>query len=177
MLKKIFALTLAMAASAAVAGAQRNSRGSNPIEFGIDGGITIGLESPTVTILSLPAQDFRMGFILNNTWEAEPRFGLTSIHSNGNSLTTYQLALGVLWHPGANPTGKGIYVRPFLGIAGTSVSGGGSNSNGILGIGLGAKLPFADRRLATRLEVNFANALGDGGGNQLGLLFGLSFFH
>ena len=174
--RKLFVLVLSIATTSAAANAQR-ARGSNPIEFGIDGGIAFGLESPTVTVLSLPVQDFRMGFILNNTWEAEPRFGLTSIHSSGNSLTTYQLALGVLWHPGANPTGKGIYVRPFLGIAGASVSGGGSNSNGILGIGLGAKLPFSDRRLATRLEANFANALGDGGGKQLGLLFGLSFFH
>jgi hypothetical protein len=176
MLRKLFVLVLAIAATSAVANAQR-ARGSNPIEFGIDGGLVIGLESPTVTVLSLPVQDFRMGFILNNTWEAEPRFGLNSIRSNGNSLTTYQLSLGVLWHPGHNPTGKGIYVRPFLGVAGISVSGGGSNSNGILGIGLGAKLPFSDRRLATRLEANLANALGDGGGTQLGLLFGLSFFH
>ena len=176
MLKEIFVLSVALTLTAGVAEAQR-SRGSNPIEFGIDGGLSFGTSSPTVTVISLPVQDFRMGFILNNTWEAEPRFGLTSVHQSGNSLTSYQLALGVLWHPGANPTGKGIYVRPFLGIAGASVSGGGSDSNGLLGIGLGAKLPFASRRLATRLEANYTNALGNGGGDQIGLLFGLSFFH
>ena len=176
MLRKLSVVVLALATTAAAANAQR-SRGPWPHEYGIDAGLTIGLESPSVTILSLPAQDFRMGFILNNTWEAEPRFGLTSIHSEGNSVTTYQLALGVLWHPGGNPTGKGLYVRPFIGIVGASVSGGGSDSNGLLGVGVGTKLPFADRRLAARLEANLASALGDGGGTQLGLLAGLSFFH
>jgi hypothetical protein len=175
MLRKILVFTLILASSAGVAGAQRNSRGSNPLELGIDGGINFIFANPTVTILSLPAQDFRLGFILNNSWEAEPRVGLNSIHSNGASLTTYQLALGLLWHPGANPTGKGVYVRPFVGMTGVSGSGV-SNNNGLLGVGLGAKIPFGDHRLATRVEANYAANLGNGGNNQIGLLFGLSFF-
>jgi hypothetical protein len=175
MIKKTFLLALALAASAGVAGAQRNSRGY-PIEFGVDGGIAFVFSSPTVTVLSLPAQDFRVGFILDNTWELEPRFGLNSISSNGNHVTSYQAALGVLYHLRKNPTGKGAYLRPFLGLSGVSTTGG-SDSNGLVGIGLGAKLPFGDRRLATRLEANLAQGLGSGSDAQLGLLFGLSFFH
>jgi hypothetical protein len=175
MIRKTLFLSLALAATAGVAGAQRNSRGY-PIEFGIDGGIAFVFSDPTVTVLSLPAQDFRVGFILNNTWEVEPRFGLNSISSNGNHVTTYEAALGVLWHLRKNPTGKGAYLRPFLGLTGVSTDAG-SDSNGLIGIGLGAKLPFGDRRLATRLEANLASGLGDGSNAQLGLLFGLSFFH
>ena len=175
MLRKILVLSVALAATSAVAGAQRNSRGY-PIEFGIDGGISFVFSDPTVTLLSLPAQDFRVGFILNPAWEAEPRFGLNSASSNGNHLTTYEAALGVLYHLRKNPTGKGAYLRPFLGLSGISTDAG-SDSNGFIGIGVGAKLPFGGRRLATRLEANLAQGLGDGSDAQLGLLFGLSFFH
>jgi hypothetical protein len=106
----------------------------------------------------------------------EPRFNLNSIHSNGASLTTYDFALGVVYQPDGDRVGKGFYGRPFIGVSGASGSGGGSTNNGYLGLGLGLKLPFADRRLATRMEANYAHGFGNGGGNQIGLLLGLSFF-
>ncbi|HMG12249.1 MAG TPA: hypothetical protein VK571_03665, partial [Gemmatimonadaceae bacterium] len=62
---------------------------------------------------------------------------------------------------------------PFLGIIGVSVDGPGDDNTGVVGIGAGLKLPFADRRLATRLEANYSHS---DGSNLLGLLFGLSWF-
>ena len=84
------ALTLA----ASSAEAQRSSRGaSSPIELGIDGGVIFGLDNPNVSIVSLPVQDFRIGFLVTPRWEMEPRFNLTSIHGGGVSATSYSLSL------------------------------------------------------------------------------------
>lgn len=157
--------------------AQRSSgRGSTPIELGIDGGVIFGLDNPKVSVVSLPLQDFRVGFLVSPRWELEPRFNLTSVHGGGFSATDYSFELGALYQPGGDRVGKGLYARPFLGLAGTSVSGGGSDHNGFGGFGLGVKLPFNDRRLATRLEAAYSHTFGNGGANAIGLLFGLSFF-
>ena len=157
--------------------AQRSSgRGSTPIELGIDGGVIFGLDNPKVSVVSLPLQDFRIGFIVSPKWELEPRFNLTSVHGGGFSATDYSFELGALYQPAGDRVGKGLYARPFLGLAGTSVSGGGSDHNGFGGLGLGVKLPFQDRRLATRMEAAYSHTFGNGGANAIGVLFGLSFF-
>ena len=79
--------------------------------------------------------------------------------------------------PAGDRVGKGFYLRPFLGVVGVSVSGGGGNDNsGYGGAGVGIKIPFADRRLATRMEANYAHGFSSGGSNQIGLTLGLSFF-
>ena len=176
-MKRLLLVAALVAIAAPTAGAQRrSSSGPHPVELGIDGGITFGLDNPKVTVVSLPAQDFRVGFFMSDFLELEPRFGLNSIHSGGNSLTTYNAEFGVLYMPSGDRVGKGVYFRPFLGISGASVSGGGSNSSGYAGIGAGLKLPLENRRLATRLEANFAHGFDNGGTNQIGLLFGLSFY-
>ena len=64
----------------------------------------------------------------------------------------------------------------FLGVVGVSVSGGGNDNSGYGGAGVGIKIPFADRRLATRMEANYAHGFSSGGSNQIGLTLGLSFF-
>ena len=95
----------------------------------------------------------------------------------GVSLRTYSLELGALYHFGGYNKGSNLYVRPFAGIAGV---GGdlGSGSDGFMGAGLGIKLPFANRRLATRLEANLGHAFTAGGGSTgLGMLFGISYFN
>jgi hypothetical protein len=78
--------------------------------------------------------------------------------------------------PSGDRVGKGLYFRPFLGVSGASASGAGSNNSGYAGIGGGLKIPFENRRLATRLEGNFAHGFDNGGTNQLGILFGLSYY-
>jgi len=167
---------LALVLMAPIAQAQRSSqRGSSPIEFGIDGGVTFGLDNPNVTLVSLPVQAFRVGFLMTPTLEVEPRVNLNSIHGGGASLTTYDIGVGVLYQPAGDRVGKGLYGRPFIGVSGFSGSGASDNS-GYAGLGVGLKIPFADRRLATRMEANYAHGFGGGGSNQIGLLIGLSFF-
>jgi hypothetical protein len=176
MMKRLVVLGVAaLVITAPAAKAQRStSRGSTPIELGIDGGVIFGLDAPRVTVVSLPLQDFRIGFLVTDDLAIEPRFNLNSVHGNGASVTTYDFALGLVYQP--DRVGKGFYGRPFIGVSGASVSGGGSTNNGYLGLGLGLKLPFADRRLATRMEANYAHGFNNGGFNQIGLLIGLSFF-
>jgi hypothetical protein len=165
---------LSLALVAPVAEAQRGSRGSSgPVELGIDGGITFGLDDPNFTIVSLPTQVFRVGYFLNDRFEIEPRLSVTSASGGGTSITAYSFEAGLLYQPHGDRVGKGLYFRPFVGIVGASVSGGGDDNTGVVGIGAGLKLPFADRRLATRLEANYSHS---DGSNLLGLLFGLSWF-
>jgi hypothetical protein len=165
----------ALILAASPAEAQRSSRrASTPIELGIDGGVLFGLDDPKASVVSLPLQDFRIGFLVTPKWEIEPRFALTSIHVSGVSGTDYSFALGALYQPSGDRVGKGLYGRPFIGVSGTGGTGGG-DSNGFAGLGLGLKLPFDDQRLATRLEANYTHGF-SGGGNAIGILVGLSFF-
>ena len=180
MTKKLVVLgVMLLAAASPTAQAQRSSRGSNPIELGIDGGILFGLDNPKTTLLSLPVQDFRIGFLVTDRLAFEPRVHLNMISGSGSRLTTYAFEIGLVYSPAGDRVGNGLYGRPFMGISGFSASGGGpgsSDNSGYAGLGVGLKLPFADRRLATRLEANYAHGFSNGGTNQIGLLFGLSFF-
>jgi hypothetical protein len=178
MMKRLLVLsftTLVLAAPAAKA--QRSQRASTPIELGIDGGVFFGLETPRTTVVSLPVQSFRVGFLVTDDLALEPRAGINSIHSGGASATIYDFQLGVVYQPARERAGRGLYGRPFIGVSGVNVSGaGGNNSSGYMGLGLGLKIPFADRRLATRMEANYEHGFGGGGSNLIGLLIGLSFF-
>ncbi len=168
---------MALALIAPLAQAQRGShRGSGQIELGIDGGIIFGLDAPKVTVVGLPLQSFRLGYFLSPNVEIEPRFSISSISGGGNSITTYTLDAGLLFQPSGDRVGNGLYLRPFAGFSGVNVSGPGDLHSGHLGVGLGVKLPFADRRLATRLETNFTHGFSGGGSNAIGVLIGLSFF-
>jgi hypothetical protein len=175
-MKKILAFGIAAIVSLAPAAhAQRSSQRSNPIEFGVDGGAIFGLDAPRVTVVALPLQDFRVGFLVSDNLELEPRFNINSIHGNGGSVTTYSFEVGALYQPAGDRVGNGFYGRPFIGVSGVHVTGT-SNNSGYMGIGAGLKIPFSDRRLATRMEANYAHGFSNGGSNQIGLLIGLSFF-
>lgn len=162
--------------------AQASSPG---VELGVDAGISFGLDDPHTTSITVPIQAFRVGMFLGDKVELEPRVALSSAHSEGTTVTVYRFELGALFQPGGNPIGTGLYIRPFGGIVGGSVSTNactdlgidcsGSDSNGYAGGGVGIKIPFA-RRMATRLEANYAHVFGDASANEIGLTFGLSFF-
>lgn len=162
---------LALAMTASPADAQRASR---PVELGIDGGITFGLDDPNATLVNLPVQAFRVGFFVNDRVSIEPRFNFTSFSGGGVSAQSYAVELGALFHPGGY-RGRGLYIRPFGGILGFN-SDAGDDSDAYLGAGVGFRFPFADRRLATRVEGNLSHLFDDGGSTALGILFGLSFF-
>ena len=149
-----------------------------PLELGVDAGVDIGLGDNSTTVISIPAGSFRIGFPISPRTSLEPKLALTIITGGGETFTTYRGELGLLYHlgsdryPGAYQR-AGIYVRPFLGIVG--FSDGNSNSAGLLGAGLGLKMPIISR-LSSRFEANFAHQFGDGDSNSIGLLAGLSFF-
>jgi hypothetical protein len=177
MMKRLVVLSaLAIAVAAHAASAQRSSQRSGPIELGIDGGVSFLFASPTVTSVSLPVQDFRLGYFLNDKAEIEPRLSINSVHANGGGVTTYGFEVGLLLSQHGDRVGNGLYLRPFAGVTGVSVTGGGSNNSGNAGAGVGVKLPFEDRRLATRMEANYTRQFGNGGMNEIGVLIGLSFF-
>jgi hypothetical protein len=167
---------MALTFAAPSAHAQRARSSGGPIELGIDGGVTFGLDDPNITVVALPMQDFRIGYFASDKLELEPRFSINSLHGNGGSLTTYALELGLLLLPSGDRIGNGLYLRPFAGVSGVHVSNAGSTNSGYAGAGVGLKIPFADRRLATRMEANYAHGFSDGGSNQIGVTIGLSFF-
>lgn len=166
------AATLAFAATAA------SAQNPQPIELGVDAGVTIGLGDNSATVINIPAQALRAGFPIGTRTSLEPKLGMTIISGEGDTFTTYQGELGLLYslgsgrYPGAYQR-AGLYVRPFLGIVG--FSGSGSESNGYIGGGLGYKMPLLSR-LSARYEANFSHQFGDGDGNAIGLLAGLSFY-
>ncbi|HEX6573991.1 MAG TPA: outer membrane beta-barrel protein [Gemmatimonadaceae bacterium] len=173
-MKKI-TVTAALALFAATASAQAPSR---PIELGIDAAVDIRLGDDANTEISVPAPTFRIGFPISPRVSLEPKFGIRIRTDDDNTATTYRGELGLLYHlgsdryPGAFQR-AGIYVRPFVGISDTNP--GNSDASGLIGIGLGYKMPIISR-LSSRFEANFQHVFGDDDANVIGLLAGLSFF-
>jgi hypothetical protein len=148
---------------------------ANPVELGVDAAIAVALEDPRVTIIGIPIQQFRVGFFTSPTLSWEPSLALNHISGGGFDFTTISLSLGVLFHLSPDRTRSQVYLRPFAGF--TSVSNGVSETDPDLGFGLGFKAPFANRRLATRLEAFVEHTFADPEGiTSIGALFGLSFF-
>ena len=155
-----------------------------PIELGIDAGVSVGLGDNSVTVINIPAQAFRIGFFFDDNMSLEPKLSLNTITGSGATLTSYLFELGLLYHFYREGYGRRVsppsglrsafYVRPFVGIVGTS-GGGSSSTDAVLGAGIGMKVPLVSR-LASRFEANFAHRFGDASQNQIGLLAGLSFF-
>jgi hypothetical protein len=157
-------------------GADAQRRTSRPIEFGVDGGITIGFDDPNTTVVSIP-QAIRVGFFMTDRVSLEPRLNFDSFSQGGGSLRTYAAELGALFHPGGYRTGSRIYIRPFVGVEGVGGSGP-DDDDFYVGGGVGVKLPFWDRRFAARLEANLAHVFDEGDNDtRLGLLFGISAFN
>ena len=176
-------VVLSMLALSASATAQR-SRGAsmaNPSpEIGIDAGVTFGLGSPSLTVLSIPAQQIRLGFFVSPALSIEPTFGLQSVSGGGVSFTAYNVGAGLLYHFAPSRAASQFYVRPFVNVVGFSGDGPSSNS-AVFGVGGGLKVPLRDR-IASRFEANVQsverdNAIGAGGRDTaIGLLAGLSFY-
>jgi len=98
-MKRLLAFGAAMMFTAQAATAQRSQRGSTPIEFGIDGGVIFGLDAPRQTVVALPLQDFRIGFLVSDKVALEPRFNLNSRSGAGPSVTAYDFEMGVVYQP------------------------------------------------------------------------------
>jgi hypothetical protein len=172
---------LSMLAIASTASAQRTTRGSmtsaNPSpELGVDAGLMFTLDDPKVTTFQVPIQGIRMGFYVSPAVSIEPSFRLnTTSFSGAGSITDYGVGLGLLYHFSTSRMANQMYVRPFIGLDGSS---GGGNSDSIFsfGAGFGVKVPVGSR-FASRFEANFSHASNDGATqNAIGLLAGLSVY-
>lgn len=146
-----------------------------PIEYGIDAGVAFDLDDPNETVVDIPARHVRIGWFANDRVSLEPQFGLRSVSGGAADRTDWTIALGLLWHFGIGRPYAGLFTRPFIGVSG--FSNGTSEADPHVGIGVGMKWPFANRRFAARGEVNYAHEFADPEDrDQIGLLLGLSFF-
>ena len=179
-MRRILSLAaLSILTLSASAGAQRSSSysASPSPEIGMDAGLIFGLSTPSTTTFQLPLQQIRMGFFLSPVLSIEPTVGFTSFSGGGFSGTDYNIGAGLLYHFSPSRAANQFYVRPFLGINGSS-GDLGSGSTVAFGVGGGLKMPLRDR-IATRFEATFAHQGGQNGGpaqDALGLLAGLSFY-
>ncbi|MGI9044209.1 MAG: hypothetical protein ACR2GK_08815 [Gemmatimonadaceae bacterium] len=177
MLKPIAATLAALALGAVTAGAQATD-GPDPLELGVDAGITIGFGDNSRTSIDIPVSSARVGFPIGRRTSLEPKFRINVTTGDGDTFTSYRAEMGLLYHlgssryPGAYHR-AGMYVRPFLGVSG--FSNGASSSSSLVGFGFGFKQPIVSR-LSSRFEANVAQHFGDRDGAELGLLAGLSFF-
>lgn len=172
-LLSLAAASTVYAQAAATAGVHER----NPVELGMDAGVSIGLDDPSYTTISIPVQSIRAGFMISPRFSLEPSLGLTYMHFSGESLTQYRALVGLLYHFQMNRHANQWYVRPFAGITGVSGSGS-SDTQAEIGGGLGIKIPMA-ARVSTRFEANFEHGFKSGdvaSSNAIGILAGLSFF-
>jgi outer membrane protein with beta-barrel domain len=171
----------ALLAIASTASAQRTNRGRSTLEnpspeLGVDAGLMFTLDDPKVTVFSLPIQGIRAGFFVSPAVEIEPSLRLNSVSvSGGGSETDYGVAVGLLYHFSTSRAANQLYVRPFIGVDGTS-GGGQSSSVFDFGGGFGVKVPVGDR-FASRFEANLTHSSQNGiSQNAIGLLAGLSVY-
>ncbi len=148
---------------------------ANPVELGIDAALAVTIDDPRVATLGIPVQQFRVGFHQSPTLSIEPTLAINYISIEGfGDLSTISLGVGLLFHTSPNRARGRAYFRPFGGF--TKISDGGDTSPNI-GVGVGYTAPFADRRLATRLEGLLNHTVVDGDDTtSIGVMFGLSFF-
>ncbi len=177
MRKTLSATLAALALGAVTAGAQATS-GPDPLELGVDAGITIGFGDNSSTRIDIPVSSARIGFPIGRRTSIEPKVRINVVTGDGDTFTSYRAELGALYHlgssryPGAYHR-AGMYVRPFLGASG--YANGSDYSSALLGFGVGFKQPIVSR-LSSRFEANLAHHFGDFDATELGLLAGLSFF-
>ena len=123
------------------------------VELGVDGSIEHVVDSPSSTTINLPVARLRVGYFFSPQFSLEPLVAVNVTRGNGD-FTTGRIGLGALWHFTASRTGAQPYVRPFIEHEFTSFSEGTETRTtgaGVVGVGLGVKLPLADR-LRWRLE-------------------------
>ena len=144
---------------------------STRVELGVDGKIE---HASGATTVNLPLALFRIGLFVSRQVSVEPFLNVNSSHGGG-SITTGRVGTGVLWHFTADTSGVQPYLRPLVEYDFSSVSVANRHTTGgstAVGVGLGLKLPLADR-LRWRIEVAYADGTGNSG--VMGLV-GLSFF-
>lgn len=159
---------------------------SNPVELGMDAGLTVQLGDRRVTTFGIPVQQGRANFFLGDTWSLETRLGYTRTSvEDGGSSSALGLEIGPMINFGTRSrygSGRPVgdwYFRPGLLISYNSVDpdNGSSSSNTDLGVAaaIGTRVPLSPRTLALRIEGQVGK-FNDADDPFLGLSVGLSFF-
>lgn len=173
-------MALVMASAVSLASSAAGAQAGRGVELGIDAGVAIGLGDNSQTVIDIPAQAFRAGFAMTDRVTIEPKLGLSIVTGGGDTFSSYRAEVGALYHLAsrADRMRSGVYVRPFAGLTGFSAGSGSndvSDTNGLLGLGVGLKVALLSR-FSSRFEANIAGTFGDDSSSQIGLLAGLSFF-
>lgn len=147
------------------------------VELGVDLGASFRVNSPTVTMLSVPTGTLRAGFTVGERVSVEPQVNLQYVKvENSDGVTALDGILGVLYHFSTDQTRSRVYVRPFGGVTWLHASGS-SVSQWRLGGGVGVMLP-APGNMSWRIEGNFAHGFSNNNFDKtdvIGLTFGVSF--
>jgi len=175
--RSLLAGVAGLALVAGTAAAQPAAGAPQPLELGLDGGITVGLGDLEGTAIQFPAQNFRVGFFRSPTMSIEPYGALNYFTVGDADLTQISVGTGLLFHFSPDRTQSQTYLRPFVGL--DFIGGDGDSETQFeLGAGLGVKVPWQDR-FAWRLEAAVGHAVETDampGGTSIRLLAGLSFF-
>lgn len=167
---------IAMALSASTAAAQRSTAESTPsaLELGVDATADIGFGNNSFTDINIPSGSVRIGFPIDPHISLEPKARLSILSGGGSTFTSYTAELGALYNLDASTLQRsGVYVRPAVGVSGSS--GNGSHNSFFAGVGLGYKMRILSQ-LGTRYEAAFYHTFNNGSSNQLELSAGLSWF-
>ena len=154
-----------------------NAQGQ-PVELGVDGGLTISFNGSTSTSFQLPFQSLRAGFFPSDAVSLEPVVSVSYLKfEEVDAIYTLGLEFGALLHFISDRSRAQPYFRPFAGFQ-LLAAGGESLSQFHAGGGFGVKVPVANQ-LAVRLEVGFQHGFKNedlSGGNSITAAVGLSFF-
>jgi hypothetical protein len=150
---------------------------SRPIELGTYLGVSFDFGGgSTLTTVSVPTGTLRVGFWMNDRVSVEPNVGFNWLHISGESLTTIDAALALLYHFNADATRARPFVSVFPGLM--HFNSDGSTTQFYAGAGLGVLLPMQER-LAVRLEGRYYHTFASdevGSGDTAGARIGFSFF-
>ena len=150
-----------------------------PIELGIDAGVSLEVNDPKTTSISIPTSVFRVGFFLGERLSLEPSVSFNwAKTSDQDAVTLAQLRLGLLYHFQGDLARSRVFLEPIVGINYIDLGGGDGASQVHLGGGIGIKLP-APNHIGLRLQALYAHGFANDdfvSNDVIALLIGFSFY-
>jgi hypothetical protein len=156
------------------------------IEIGMDAGLEYIMpgddgfgDSPSYTIIGIPAQWVRAGFFVSDVLSIEPTLGLARISGDDQSMTSLRMSVAGAYRFATRDGGTIPFVRGILGLDRQSAGSDGdseSDSQVRVGAGGGLEIP-AGERLFFRLSGEFHHSFeGDflASANRIAVLAGLT---
>ena len=123
-------------------------------ELGVDGGLSLYLNDPTITKTSIPIESVRFGLFVSNEISIEPSLALTVIDSqNTDPITSVSFWLSGLFHINGDRSRPQPFFRPTGGMEYYS-NGTDTFSQFKTGGYVGLKIPVANH-LSLRLETGY----------------------